>query len=124
MVPMKRLTLGSMAMAMALTTMATTATASADPVDAKTMRTWKAKCVSCHGEDGKGQTDQGKKMGGLRDLSSADVQKKLTDDRIKEVLAKGVKEKKGDKTAEMDAYADLAPTTVDGLIKIVRGLAK
>lgn len=120
---MKRLTLGWIATCLLVPAMTMTA-AFADPVDAKTMRTWKAKCVSCHGEDGKGQTDQGKKMGGLRDLSSAEVQKKLTDEKIKEILAKGVKEKKGDKTAEMDAYPDLAPSTVDGLIKIVRGLAK
>lgn len=96
----------------------------AQPADPKVTRTWKAKCASCHGEDGKGNTDQAKKMGGLRDLSSAEVQKKLTDDKIKEVIAKGVKEKKGDKNAEMDAYPDLAPATVDGLVKLIRGLAK
>ena len=30
--------------------------------DKKTERTWKAKCASCHGADGKGQTDLGQKM--------------------------------------------------------------
>jgi len=28
--------------------------------DPKTERLWKAKCASCHGIDGKGDTDQGK----------------------------------------------------------------
>ena len=96
----------------------------AEPVDPKIARTWKAKCASCHGEDGKGNTDQAKKMGGLRDLSSAEHQKKLTDDKIKEIIAKGVKEKKGDKNAEMDAYPDLQLAPDDGLIKLIRGLSK
>ena len=36
--------------------------------------TYKAKCAMCHGADGKGDTPVGKKMG-IRDLTSADVQK-------------------------------------------------
>ena len=43
-------------------------------VDKKTERTWKAKCASCHGANGKGQTDQGKKMG-IADYTAADRQK-------------------------------------------------
>ena len=35
---------------------------------------YKAKCASCHGADGAGQTAIGKKMN-LRDLGSAEVQK-------------------------------------------------
>src|SRR3954465_4773377 len=30
--------------------------------DPKAARAWKAKCASCHGADGAGQTDQGKKL--------------------------------------------------------------
>ena len=39
-------------------------------VDKKAERNWKAKCASCHGADGKGQTDQGKKLK-VEDMSSA-----------------------------------------------------
>ena len=35
---------------------------------------YKAKCASCHGADGKGQSPMGKKMN-LRDLGSPEVQK-------------------------------------------------
>ena len=35
---------------------------------------YKAKCATCHGVDGKGQSPMGKKMG-LRDLGSPEVQK-------------------------------------------------
>ena len=35
---------------------------------------YKAKCASCHGADGKGQSQMGKKMN-LRDLGSPKVQK-------------------------------------------------
>ena len=52
--------------------------------DKKTIRTWKAKCASCHGEDGKGATEQGKKMG-VRDMTSADFAKE-TDARVKRAL--------------------------------------
>lgn len=66
---------------------------------------YKAKCASCHGPDGAGQTSIGKSMK-LKDLGSADVQKndiesvikdgkgkmpaykgKLSDDEIKAVVA-------------------------------------
>ncbi len=92
--------------------------------DAKTLRTWKAKCASCHGGDGKGQTEEAKKLGGLRDLSSAEVQGKLTDDKIKEIIVKGVKEKKGDKEAEMPALKDASDESLAALVKLVRSLKK
>jgi len=40
----------------------------------KTERTWQAKCASCHGDDGKGQTAKGKEMG-VRDMTTAEYQK-------------------------------------------------
>ena len=49
--------------------------------------TFKAKCASCHGADGTGQTAVGKAMK-LRDLTSADVQAQ-TDDQLLEIVAKG-----------------------------------
>ena len=95
--------------------------------DSSSERSAKADAIGAQGSDPEagapGQTEQAKKLGGLRDLSSAEVQKKLTDDKIKELIAKGVKEKKGAIDAEMPAFPDLQPATVDGLVKLVRGFA-
>ena len=88
-------------------------------VDKKAERNWKGKCASCHGADGKGQTDQGKKLK-LADLSSAEAQKK-SDAEIHDVIANGVK--KGD--AEMEGYKDkLDAASIDGLVAYVRTLKK
>ena len=46
----------------------------AQPSDPKTERLWKAKCASCHGADGKAQTEQGKKMA-MHDITTAEWQK-------------------------------------------------
>ena len=49
---------------------------SARAADAK--ETYGKACAKCHGEDGKGQTKMGQKLG-LKDLSDAKVQADLTD---------------------------------------------
>jgi mono/diheme cytochrome c family protein len=87
-------------------------------------RTWKAKCASCHGEDGKAQTEQGKKMA-IRDLTTADWQKEFTDDRIRAAILNGVKAERDGKKKEMDPYKDkLRPGQIDALIPFLRSLAK
>ena len=48
---------------------------------------YKAKCASCHGADGKGQSPMGKKMN-LRDLGSPEVQKQ-TDKELYDWTADG-----------------------------------
>jgi len=84
----------------------------------KAARDWKSKCASCHGADGKGHTDQGKKMK-LADLSSASWQKANTDAKIKEVIENGAKN--GD--AQMDGYKDkLSAEQIDALVSYVRSL--
>ena len=60
----------------------------ASAADKKTERLWKSKCASCHGADGKGDTDQGKEMG-IGDVTTAAWQKQFTDQQIKDVIAKG-----------------------------------
>ena len=50
-------------------------------------KVYKAKCVSCHGPDGKGETAAGKATK-ARDLCSADV-KKETDAAWTEIIVKG-----------------------------------
>ena len=89
-------------------------------VDKKTERTWKAKCASCHGADGKAQTDSGKKAG-IPDYTTADFQKSKTDAQLKEAIANGVKGAKG----EMEGYKDkLDGAQIDQLVAYIRSLAK
>ena len=92
------------------------------PPDKKTERLWKAKCASCHGTDGKAQTEQGKLMS-LPDLSTAAWQKATTDERIRDQILNGVKKEKNGKAVEMNAFKDeLQPDQVDALIGYVRSL--
>ena len=87
-------------------------------VDKKAERNWKGKCASCHGADGKGQTDQGKKMK-VEDLTAASWQKGKTDAQIKKAIEDGAK--KGD--AVMEGYKDkLDGAQIDGLVVYVRTL--
>ena len=95
--------------------------AAADPA---TERLWKAKCGSCHGADGKGQTDQGKKMA-VEDMTTAAWQSKLKDDQIKAAISDGVKREKGGVKQEMDGYkAKLQPAQIDALTAYIRTLKK
>lgn len=92
--------------------------------DKKTIRTWKAKCSSCHGEDGKGATEQGKKME-VRDMTSADFAKE-TDAKMKDAITNGLKQKTKDgKAQEMEPYKDkLKPDEIDNLVAYVKSLKK
>ena len=92
-------------------------------VDKKTLRTWKAKCASCHGEDGKGATEQGKKMG-VRDMTSTDFAKE-TDAKMKDAIANGIKQTKDGRTQEMEPYKDkLKPEEIDNLVAYIKTLKK
>lgn len=52
---------------------------------------WENHCSSCHGEDGKAQTKQGKKLK-IRDYTDAAVQAELKDDEMIKAVLEGVKE--------------------------------
>jgi cytochrome c553 len=52
---------------------------------------WENHCSSCHGEDGKAQTKQGKKLK-IRDYTDAQVQAELKDDEMLKAILEGVKE--------------------------------
>jgi mono/diheme cytochrome c family protein len=96
----------------------------ADGPDPRTVRTFKAKCAGCHGDDGKGATEQGKKMG-IGDMTTKDFQKAFTDEQIKGVINAGFKREKNGKHQEMDAFATaLRPDQVDALVAFVRSLGK
>jgi mono/diheme cytochrome c family protein len=93
-------------------------------VDKKIVRTFKAKCSSCHGEDGKADTEQGKKMG-VRDMSSAAFWKDATDAKAKDAILNGLKQTKDGKVQEMDSYKDkIKPEDVDPLIAYLKTFKK
>jgi mono/diheme cytochrome c family protein len=82
--------------------------------DAKIARVYKAKCASCHGPDGKGDTEQGKSVK-APDFSSAAWQA-ISDDNIKKAIAEG----KGD-----HQYKDkLDAAQIDGLVQVIREFKK
>jgi mono/diheme cytochrome c family protein len=89
----------------------------------KTERTWQAKCGSCHGDDGKGQTAKGKEMG-VADMTTAAWQKAATDEKMTKAINDGVDTTKDGKKQKMDGYKDkLKPEQVADLVKYIRTLA-
>jgi mono/diheme cytochrome c family protein len=95
--------------------------AHADPA---TERLWKAKCGSCHGADGKAQTEQGKKMK-IADMSSAEWQAKFDDAKIKAAISDGLKRDANGVHQEMDSYkTKLTAAQVDALVAQIRALKK
>lgn len=76
---------------------------------------YKAKCASCHGPDGKGDTPAGKGMK-VKDLASDDVQKQ-SDADLGGVIEKGKK--------PMPGYeGKLTKDQIDALVKYIRSLKK
>ena len=77
--------------------------------------TYKAKCVGCHGADGKASTPAGKALG-ARDFASPEVQKQ-TDEQLIEIVTKGKN--------KMPAYGSgLKEPQIKDLVAYIRGLAK
>jgi mono/diheme cytochrome c family protein len=99
------------------------ASAPAFAADKKIERLWKAKCGSCHGSDGKAETEKGKKMK-LSDMTTADWQKKTSDADITKLINEGMKSEKVGVKKEMDAYADLTVEQKAGLVAFIRELKK
>jgi mono/diheme cytochrome c family protein len=92
--------------------------------DKKTVRTWKAKCASCHGTEGKADTDQGKQMA-IADMTTDAWQKQFTNAQLKDATLKGLKRDKNGKSQEMQGFADkLKPEEVDALVGYMRSLKK
>jgi len=96
------------------------ATAMAQEVDKKAERAWKAKCASCHGQTGKGDTDKGKELK-VEDMSAAKYQSKK-DDELKKAVLDGVKM---DGKEVMPGFkGELTPEQADALIKYTRTFKK
>lgn len=81
-----------------------------------TAKVWKAKCASCHGEDGKAQTKQGKAEK-IEDMTTAEWQTEWTDEKMKTIILEGSKDNKKMKPFK----GKLTDQQVDDLIKHIRG---
>jgi cytochrome c553 len=77
---------------------------------------WKAKCASCHGEDGKAQTKKGKAEK-IADMTTEGWQTEWTDEKMKKIIIEGSKDNKNMKPFK----GKLTDEQVDGLIKHIRG---
>jgi cytochrome c6 len=96
------------------------ATALAQEVDKKAERAWKAKCASCHGQTGKGDTDKGKELK-VEDMTAAKYQSKKDADLTKAIL-EGVK---ADGKEVMPSFKDeITPEQAQALIKFTRTFKK
>ena len=78
-------------------------------------------CAKCHGEDGKGETKMGKKLG-AKDYTDAKVQAELKDDAAIKAIKEGLKDKEG-KTL-MKPAEGLSDEEIKGLVAYMRTLKK
>ena len=83
----------------------------ASAADAK--EEWKGKCAKCHGEDGKGATKMGQKLG-VKDYTDAKVQADLKDEAAFKAIKEGVKDKE-DKVL-MKPAEDLSDADIKALV--------
>lgn len=87
--------------------------------DAK--ETYDKNCAKCHGEDGKGKTKMGEKVG-VKDYTDAKVQASFTDDQMAKTIKEGLKE---DDKVKMKAYGDtLSDDDIKGLVAYIRSFKK
>ena len=95
----------------------------AQAADKKIERLFGSKCGSCHGKDGKAQTEKGKKMA-MRELGSAEFQK-ISDEDMTKAINDGLKKEKDGVKQEMDGYKDeLKAPEVEALVKYLREFKK
>ena len=93
-------------------------TTNAYAADGKTV--YSDNCAKCHGDDGKGQSKMGQKVG-ARDYTDAKVQASFTDAEGVKAVKEGLK--KDDKTL-MKPYADLSDDDVKAVIAYMRTFKK
>lgn len=91
----------------------------ASAADAK--ENWEKTCVKCHGEDGKGQTKMGQKLG-VKDYTDAKVQADLKDDAAFKSIKEGLKDADG-KTL-MKPAEGLSDDEIKALVTQVRSFKK
>lgn len=88
--------------------------ASSSAVDAKAL--FESKCAKCHGKDGRAKTFRGKLIH-ARDLTGAEWQNEVTDERIFNSISNG--------KSKMPSFKkDFAEDQIDALVAYVRRLKK
>jgi len=92
---------------------------SAKAADAK--ENWDNLCKKCHGDEGKGDTKMGQKLG-CKDFTDAAVQDKMKDDAAFKAIKEGLKSPE-DKTL-MKPFDTLSDDEITALVKYIRGLKK
>ncbi|MGC9941676.1 MAG: cytochrome c [Verrucomicrobiota bacterium] len=82
---------------------------------------WDKLCTKCHGTDGKGQTNLGRRLGS-RDYSDPKVQAELKDAAIVKAIKEGLKDKDG--KLLMKPTAGLSDDEINGLVAYMRTFKK
>jgi mono/diheme cytochrome c family protein len=82
----------------------------------------KAKCILCHGEDGRGDTEKGRKLKAA-DFTTSKWFDETTDKEILEAIRNGVKNKKG-KVLMREYRSKLTPEQIKVLAAYVRTFHK
>lgn len=92
---------------------------SARAADAKAL--YAKDCAKCHGEDGKGETKMGKKLG-AKDYTDAKVQSELKDEAAVKAIKDGLKDKDG--KVLMKPAEGLSDEDIKGLVAYMRTFKK
>jgi len=82
---------------------------------------WDTLCAKCHGVDGKGQTNIGRRLG-VKDYSDPQVQAALKDEAVVKAIKEGLKDKDG--KILMKPTAGLSDDEVNGLAAYLRTFKK
>jgi len=69
----------------------------------KIVRLFDAKCATCHGEDGKAKTLEGREMG-IADMTKAAYWKDLTVEKARKSVEEGIKRTQNGKEQEMKPF--------------------
>lgn len=94
----------------------------AAPQDPKTTRLYKSKCTVCHGVDGKGNTDRGKKLS-IQDLTDPAWQARSSDIELARQIRDGSKTALPSGDRNMPGFADeLSEEQINALVRLVRGM--
>ena len=93
--------------------------------DKKIKRLFEAKCATCHGDDGRAQTEEGRDMA-IADMTKAAYWKDLTLEIARKEVLEGLKRtSKSGKEQEMKPFRDrLSPEQVDALNLYASSLKK
>jgi cytochrome c6 len=88
---------------------------------AEAKETWTKTCAKCHGEDAKGDTKMGKKLG-IKDYTDAKVQAGFKDEEAVKALKEGLKDKE-DKLL-MKPVEGLSDDEIKAMVAYMRAFKK